>query len=178
VYDLKEVAVSGALLPIDPTVMTFNAVSLSGVVKLISDISYLGQRTYELTARYNIPINYKATKTFKLNILSQCISNVVTPVPFAFPTYYIADPSLMVTLPPWLSKYSICEPFTYSAFLMKDGGERPLPEFVQFNPSFKKFTLQTGNPFLEGVYTIKVNATTPWTLATPTSYLFNVTIAC
>ena len=38
--------------------------------------------------------------------------------------------------------------------------------------------MQTGNPFLEGVYTIKINATTPWTLSKPQSYLFNVTIAC
>jgi hypothetical protein len=96
---------------------------------------------YELSARYNIPINYKVTKTFKLNILHQCTNNVVTPVPFAFPTYFIADPTIMISMAPWRSKYSICEPFTFSAFLVKNGEESPLPDFLEFNPAFKKFTL-------------------------------------
>ena len=36
VYELKEVTAGGALIPIDPAVMTFNAVSLSGALKVIS----------------------------------------------------------------------------------------------------------------------------------------------
>ena len=103
VYELKEVTGSGALIPIDPAVITFDAASLSGALKMISDNSLAGQRTYELSARYNIPINYKVTKTFKLNILHQCTRNMVTPVPFAFPTYFVADPSIMVTLTSWHS---------------------------------------------------------------------------
>ena len=103
VYDLKEVSASGSLIPIDPAVMTFDAVSLSGVIKLISDNSLVSKRTLELSARYDIPINYKASKTFNLNILHQCTRNVATPVPFAFPTYFISDPSMMVAFAPWVS---------------------------------------------------------------------------
>jgi len=35
VYELKEITAGGALIPIDPTVMTFDAVSLSGAVKML-----------------------------------------------------------------------------------------------------------------------------------------------
>ena len=56
--------------------------------------------------------------------------------------------------------------------------ERGLPEFIEFDKDMRTFKVQTGNPFTEGEYAIKLQATTPWTLQSPVTHLFNVTIAC
>jgi hypothetical protein len=56
--------------------------------------------------------------------------------------------------------------------------DRGLPEFIQFDKDLRTFKVQTGNPFADGEYAIKLQATTPWTLNSPVTYLFNMTIAC
>lgn len=56
--------------------------------------------------------------------------------------------------------------------------EGGLPEFIEFDKDLRTFKVKTGNPFAEGEYAIKLQATTPWTLLSPVTHLFNVTIAC
>jgi hypothetical protein len=72
-----------------------------------------------------------------------------------------------VSFSAWLSLYPMCEPLTYSALLAvskEQGGDRALPEFIEFDLDLKLFKVRTGNPFAEGVYTIKLQSTNLWTL--------------
>jgi hypothetical protein len=59
IYELKEV-VGGVKVAINPQIMVFDADTLSGTLAMHSDNSLVGVYTYELSARYDIPINYKA----------------------------------------------------------------------------------------------------------------------
>ena len=57
IYHLKEV-VGGVKVVINPQIMAFDAAKLSGILAMQSDNSLVGVYTYELSARYDIPINY------------------------------------------------------------------------------------------------------------------------
>jgi hypothetical protein len=57
IYELKEV-VAGVKQAINPQIMVFDAATRFGILAMQSDNSLVGVYTYELSARYDIPINY------------------------------------------------------------------------------------------------------------------------
>lgn len=57
IYELKEV-VAGIKQAINPQIMVFDAATRSGMLAMQSDNNLEGMYTYELSARYDIPINY------------------------------------------------------------------------------------------------------------------------
>ena len=57
IYELKEV-VGGMKQAINPKIMVFDAATRSGTLAMLSDNNLVGVYTYELSARYDIPINY------------------------------------------------------------------------------------------------------------------------
>ena len=127
--------------------MSFDATTLKGQIKYQADSSKVGVYTFELSCWYDIPINYKVQRTFKLTILHQCLKNTLTPSAIAAQTYFIGDPDLTFDFLPWVSLYKVCEPIAYtSKQLVLTNSiliEQPLPDFITFDPLTRGFKVKT-----------------------------------
>ena len=101
IYELKEIVVGGGSATLDPGVISwFDSATLNGEIK-VTDNEKVGERTFELIARFDLPIRYYQSYRFKLTILHQCTINIATPSKFEFPVYNITDPKLSISFDPW-----------------------------------------------------------------------------
>ncbi len=154
---------AGVFVPIDTTIATFEPTTLVLSILKQPDNTKIGERRYQLSAWYDIPINYKVSQNFKLTIYHQCTKNTITPFILSPSPYFVDDPTYTVSFPAWKSLYPVCDPLTYTAVLVTDTeGYMPLPAFLTFKEETREFRLQTASPFDEGVHLVSLRAKNAW----------------